>query len=211
MNQNYFIEKLKLLGALWIHEGGDAPHALLTSGRHSNGYVNMTKVVENPVAASDFCRALVNTLMLKGKPNVVVGSAMGAITISYQVAATFGGLTRAAYTEKVDGDLVLKRFDIDADEKVLVVEDTMTTGGTTVKTIQTLIAAGCDVLPVCGVLINRSGKTELEIPGEDEPYKIVEVARIDIESWDADKCPLCAAGSKALRPKENWKILNSES
>ncbi|TET32097.1 MAG: orotate phosphoribosyltransferase [Planctomycetota bacterium] len=210
MNEDFFVEQLKSLGGLWIHGGGAAPHALLTSGRHSNGYVNMTKVIENPMAAGDFCRALINALTLKGKPDVVAGSAMGAITIAYQVAAVYGGRTRAVYTEKVGSEMVLKRFDIAAGEKVLVVEDTMTTGGTTVKTIQALKAAGCDVLPVCGVLVNRSGKSELDIPGEAEKYKIVEVIKLDIESWDADKCPLCSAGSKALRPKENWKILNSE-
>ncbi|MHC4661271.1 MAG: phosphoribosyltransferase family protein [Planctomycetota bacterium] len=198
---------LRKAGALWLHGGGSAPHALLTSGKHSNGYINMTKVVERPDLTKEFCEELAGRLNLDKTPDVVVGSAMGAITIAYQVAAIYGGETRAAYTEKIEGALKLKRFEVKAGERALVIEDTMTTGGTTVKTIQALLAAGADVLPVCGVLVNRSGADALSVPDAKSTYPITAVVSLDIETWDAAECPLCRAGSEALRPKENWPRL----
>jgi len=209
MKENKFTELLKSLGALWLHRGGKAPHALLTSGMHSNGYVNMTKVVERPDAAAEFCKALVGKLALKNPPDLVIGSAMGAITIAYQVASLFGGKTRAAYTEKEDDGMALKRFEVARGEKALVVEDVMTSGGTTVKTIEALLKAGVQALPVCGVLVNRSGSDKLSAGGRE--FKIASVVSLEIAAWDSAACPLCKSGSEALRPKQHWAKLTNPS
>ncbi len=87
-------EKFSKLGALWIHDGIQShPHALLTSGKHSSGFFNATKVVENPKILERACAELsikVSTFMGGPLPEVVVGSAFGAITIAHECTKSLG-------------------------------------------------------------------------------------------------------------------------
>jgi len=192
-------------GAIWLHDGfSQSPHALLTSGLHSDGYVNCTHVVQRPALVRGILTAHdgLQPHLPSGddKPDWVVGSAMGAITFAFAAAEQLGA--KAGYTEKSKGEMKLSRFVLQDGVRVLVVEDVISTGGSTLKTIEALRRTGSvRILPYVICLVNRSGKDHL---GE---FEIRSLLTPSIHSWEPDECPLCQKGSQALRPKENWKEL----
>ena len=199
--QNLFQER----GAVWIHDGKPArPHALLTSGMHSDGFVNCTKITETPellqriLSDADGLRSKLPT----EKVDWVIGSAAGAVTFAYAVGLALK--VNAGFTEK-DGDAMkLSRFEVGPAERVLVVEDTISTGGSTLKTIDGIQKSGVDdarILPYIICLVNRSGTTHLN------GREIRALISPDIHIWKADECPLCRAGSQVVRPKSHWAEL----
>ncbi|MDD5750019.1 MAG: phosphoribosyltransferase family protein [Patescibacteria group bacterium] len=200
-----FLEILKQMGALWIHDDNKRrPHALLSSGKHSNGFFNASLATSNPDVLHQLCKALLRQVDFSRQlPQMVVGSAMGAVTMAYEIARQLDGKTEAGFTEKVDQLMELKRFSIKRNHKVLVVEDVITTGGTTRKTIDAIERAGGALLPFILTLVNRSDSGQLD------GYNIISLIQHHLPIWDADDCPLCRAGSKALRPKDNWDKLNA--
>ncbi len=196
---------------LWtFDERGDRrrPHALLTSGLHSDGFVNGTRITERPDLLERVVAAHRAALLVAGeaRPDWVFGSAFGAITLAHEVARALG--CRAGFTEpdpSVPGALVLKRFSPDAGDTALVVEDVVTTGGSSQKTIAALEAAGVKVLPRVFALVDRSGGGALA------PRAIVAAARVSPRTWKPEECPLCRQGSEAVRPKANWARLTGKA
>jgi orotate phosphoribosyltransferase len=194
-------------GAIWIHDGKPTrPHALLTSGLHSDGFVNCTYVTQDATLLQRIMNegdGLAGKLP-GGKVDWVIGSAFGAITIAYAVALKIGA--KAGFTEKDGEGMKLSRFEISPSSKVLVVEDTISTGGSTLKTIEGIQKAGvpaANILPYIVCLVNRSGSDKL---GEREIRPLI---KTDIHTWQPDACPLCKAGSSAVRPKSHWKELTA--
>ena len=191
-------------GAIWIHDGKpQRPHALLTSGLHSNGFVNCSFVTQNAkllerIVQSDDGLAP----RLTDKVDWVVGSALGAVTFAYAVALKIDA--RAGFTEKDGETMKLARFEIKPGEKVLVVEDTISTGGSTLKTIEGIQKAGVPaaaILPYIVCLVNRSGS--LTLGGRE----LRALLTLDIHNWNEQECPLCKMGSQVVRPKSNWAAL----
>jgi orotate phosphoribosyltransferase len=190
-------------GAIWIHNGSpDQPHALLTSGLHSDGFVNCTFVTQHPKILQSAVSEGLKDLLSGTSAEWVIGSAFGAITLAHAIAYHLGA--RSGFTEK-DGELMkLSRFEISPEDRVLVVEDTITTGGSTKKTIEGIKAAGVEdsrILPYIVSLVNRSGKDDLD------GRKIRALLTLDIHAWTPAECPLCKIGSQAVRPKGNWQVL----
>ena len=192
-------------GAIWIHSGAPArPHAVLTSGLHSDGFVNCTFVTQQPgllrriLAEPD---GLASKLPQE-KVDWVIGSAFGAITFAYAVADALRA--RAGFTEKDGENMKLGRFEIAARQNVLVVEDTISTGGSTLKTIEGIRRSGVEpgaILPCIVCLVNRSGSATLE------GREIRALLTPEIHTWSAQACPLCRSGSPPLRPKAHWREL----
>ena len=192
-------------GAIWLHDGASGrPHALLTSGLHSDGYVNCTMVAQDPALVRRILTApdgLARHLP-KDKVDWVVGSPMGAITLAYALAELLGA--RAGYTERDGEAMKLARFELSPGSRVLVVEDVISTGGSTLKTIEAIeTAAGgrAELLRFILCLVNRSGSPKLG------PYLVRALLEPAIHTWKAEQCPLCARGSQAVRPKANWREL----
>jgi len=190
-------------GAIWIHNGSpDQPHALLTSGLHSDGFVNCTFVTQHPKILQAAVSEGLKDQLSDVKAEWVIGSAFGAITLAHAIGYHLGA--RSGFTEK-DGELMkLSRFEIPLEDRVLVVEDTITTGGSTKKTIEGIKAAGVDdsrILPYIVSLVNRSGKDDLD------GRKIRALLTLNIHAWTPAECPLCKLGSQAIRPKGNWQAL----
>jgi orotate phosphoribosyltransferase len=191
-------------GAIWVHDKNPKrPHALLTSGMHSDGFVNCTKVTQNPELLQ---RILSEGEALAAKLPVqvdwVIGSALGAVTFAYAVAAKLN--VRAGFTEKDGEAMKLARFEVQPGEKVLVVEDTISTGGSTLKTIDGILKSGVkeeQILPYIVCLVNRSGSGKLN------GRELRALLTPDIHMWPADQCPLCKEGSAAVRPKSHWHEL----
>ncbi len=196
------------IDALWIHDGNPRrPHALLTSGNHSDGYFNGSFIIQRPAILSQACSDLILNCEKEYDFQLisrVVGSAMGAVTMAYEVACQLESAT--AFTEPTpdEREMILKRFEIKEGEFVLVVEDVITTGGTTLKTISSLEKAGAQILPVILVIFNRSGKKKLE------GRRIVALIDRALSVWPPEDCPLCGMGSEPVRPKANWQELTAQ-
>ena len=197
-------ERLKEMDILWQHDGSPAmPHALWTSGRHANTFNNGSKLVENPSIMMQVAEGLIDKMkddLSIVKPDWVVGPAFGAVTIAYEIAKQLG--VKFAFTEPVQTESgkeqVLKRFDIKKDEKVLVVEDAITTGGSILKTIKVLEDRDVTVLSFVASVVNWSGSDKLE------ERKINSLFSASPKSWIESECELCKLGSEAFRPKANW-------
>lgn len=205
-----WIEEFKRLGAYWRHDGNPKrPHALLTSGNHSNGFFNATKVTEQPRILDMACSDLLENLHFSKHmiPHKVIGSAMGAITIAHEFGRQLG--IRAGFTEPVEDpyygkQMKLKRFNLARSERVLVVEDVLTTGATTEKTITEIKSHDACIYPMICVLVNRSGKRSLGVK------RVVSLINRHMPIWAPEECPLCKDGSEAVRPKDNWDRLTAE-
>ena len=218
---NSFYDTLRRLGVLWIYEEGD-PHALLASGKHSNGFLNLSILTTYPDELRFFARHLADDIATyeidhniepiadRNIKTWVIGSAMGAVQLASWVAFRLSCYeeTRAAYTEKSEDGMSLDRFisEVGAIDRVILTEDVMTTGSTTKKTIQALHDLGLNekILPLIGVLVNRSGKKEVDF-GDLGKYEIISVVDdIVFDVWDPEECPLCENGVELLKPKHHW-------
>ncbi|HNX92589.1 MAG TPA: orotate phosphoribosyltransferase [Syntrophomonas sp.] len=167
-------------------------HFKLTSGRHSNRYMQCAQVLQYPAYTEELARHLAEKFADE-KIDYVVGPAMGGIIVSYEVARQLK--VPSMFTERQDGQMSLRRgFKIGTGDRVLVVEDVVTTGGSVVEVIDVIRQLGGEIVGV-GVLVDRSaGKVDFGVPFQS-------VLSMDIESWEADNCPLCKAGQgEAIKP-----------
>lgn len=160
-------------------------HFRLTSGRHSNQYMQCAQVLQYPEYTEQFCRHLAGKFENE-QVEVVIGPAMGGIIVSYEVARQLK--VPGIFCERQDGQMMLRRgFEIGSGQRVLVVEDVVTTGGSVEEVIKIVGDAGGIVIGV-GVLVDRSnGKVDFGVRKEA-------VLTMDIKSWEADECPICAEG-----------------
>jgi orotate phosphoribosyltransferase len=166
-------------------------HFTLTSGLHSSGYLQCALVLQYPREAEAFGAAIAQRVFNRGA-RVVLSPALGGIVIGQEVARGLG--VRAIFAERQNGALTLRRgFAIEPGEKVLVVEDVLTTGGSTRETIAVARAAGAEVVGAASI-IDRSGGSA----GLDVPYVVL--ASIAVPTYEAESCPLCAAGDPAMKP-----------
>jgi len=169
-------------------------HFQLSSGLHSPRYLQCALVLADPELATRLGGRLASALrpLLGGvRPAAVVAPAIGGILVAHEVARALG--CRGIFTEREDGRMALRRgFEVAPDEGVVVVEDVVTTGGSTREVIDALRARGARVL-AAGSLVDRSGGVDLGVPS-------CSLLALDVPSYAADRCPLCAQGSKPEKP-----------
>jgi orotate phosphoribosyltransferase len=168
-------------------------HFLLTSGLHSPRYLQCARVLMDPVAATRLGGALAGALgpALREPPGAVVAPALGGVIVAHEVARGLG--CRALFTERLDGRMTLRRgFSILPGEGVVVVEDVITTGGSTREVMDVVRASGGRVL-AAGSLVNRSHALDLGVPMKS-------LLELEAPTYTADACPLCAQGSKPEKP-----------
>lgn len=166
-------------------------HFRLTSGRHSDKYVQCAQVLQYPHHTAQLGEVLAEKFK-DLKIETVIGPAMGGILVAFEVARALG--VRALFAERENGAMSLRRgFAIKPGEKVLVVEDVVTTGGSVQEVIDVVKAQGGEVVGV-GTLVDRSnGKVSFGVPQ-------AAVLTLDVFSWDPDECPLCKQGLPAVKP-----------
>jgi len=166
-------------------------HFRLSSGLHSTGYLQCALVLQHPREAEALGAAL-GALTTSVSPDVVMSPALGGIVIGHEVARALG--VRAVFAERQDGALTLRRgFALAPGERVLVVEDVVTTGGSTRETIEVAIASGGTVVGAASI-IDRSGGNQ----GLSVPY--YSLAQLMFPTYQPDACPLCAAGVPVVKP-----------
>jgi orotate phosphoribosyltransferase len=165
-------------------------HFRLTSGLHSPGYLQCALVLQHPPHAEALGRAIADhTRDLR--PTVVLSPALGGVVIGHEVGRALG--VRAIFAERQDGALMLRRgFVIGENDRVLVVEDVVTTGGSTRETVQVATAAGGHVDGAASI-VNRGAGPRLEVP-------YVALLEIELPTYEPDKCPLCAQGLPVVKP-----------
>jgi orotate phosphoribosyltransferase len=166
-------------------------HFRLSSGLHSPGYLQCALVLQQPRDAEMLGRALAEKVR-QVNAQLVLSPAMGGIIIGHEVGRGLG--VAAIFAERQDGKLVLRRgFALNSGERVLVVEDVLTTGLSTRETIDVARAAGAQVVGACAI-INRSGAD----PSLGVPFAaLVDYA---LPTFEADACPLCAEGKPVVKP-----------
>ena len=170
-------------------------HFVLSSGLHSPRYVQCARVLMDPALATrlgtDLARALEGALGA-AKPGAVVAPALGGVLVAHEVARAFG--CRGLFTERQDGAMTLRRgFELGRGEKVVVVEDAITTGKSTREVMDAVRARGAEPMAV-GSLVDRSaGELDFGVPRRS-------LLRLEVPTWEAAVCPLCAAGAKPEKP-----------
>jgi len=166
-------------------------HFRLTSGRHSAQYMQCALVLQYPELAQKFAAHLAQAFRQEAV-DTVIGPAMGGILVAHEVARALG--TRALFTERENGVMTLRRgFHMQAGERVLVVEDVITTGGSVREVIEVVQAQGAVPVGV-GVLVDRSGgQADFGLP-------LVSVLQLDLQTFEPQDCPLCAQGIPAVKP-----------
>lgn len=166
-------------------------HFRLSSGLHSPGYLQCALVLQHPDHATALGAALGARLRSLGA-TVVLSPALGGIVIGQEVGRALG--VRAIFAERQDGTLSLRRgFSLDPADRVVVVEDVVTTGGSTRETMEVARAAGATVVGACAV-VDRSGGQ----PGLDVAFEAL--LPMSLPTYPPDACPLCAAGTPAVKP-----------
>ena len=188
MTEKEVLDLFKKLGALL------KGHFKLSSGLHSQTYLQCALVLQYPDIAEKLSKALAKKFSKRGqvKIDVVIGPALGGITLAYEVARAIGA--RALFTERHDGKMVLRRgFSIKRSEKVLVVEDVVTTGGSTQEVVDVVGLSGGEVIGV-GAIIDRSAKSlDFGAPFES-------LAKIHVETFEEKNCPLCRKNIPITKP-----------
>jgi orotate phosphoribosyltransferase len=185
MTSDEVLEIYKKTGALL------SGHFLLSSGLHSSQYLQSALVLQQPDIATRICAVLAENFK-KGTIDAVIAPALGGVFVSHETARALG--VRALFAERVEGKLTLRRgFTIKPGERVLVVEDVITTGKSTKETMEVVKNAG-GVVVAAGSLVDRSnGKAELGVP-----YK--SLVTLDVPTYAPETCPLCKSGGVPVKP-----------
>ncbi len=168
-------------------------HFLLKSGRHAGRYLEKFLVLQHPRIGVELCRRLAEALA-PSAPTLVVGPTTGGVLLSFETARQLGGSVRAAFAEPVEGGRALRRgWTVSAAERVVVVDDILTTGASLLETIEAVRTAGAEPV-AAAVIVDRSVKPI------DLGIRLEATGKIEIPSWKPGECPLCVQGEALRKP-----------
>ncbi|OHE74702.1 MAG: orotate phosphoribosyltransferase [Treponema sp. RIFOXYC1_FULL_61_9] len=179
-------------------------HFLLSSGRHSDRYFQCARLLQYPDRAAAALAPVVARIkadLATGKLalDAICGPAMGGIVVAYELGRQLG--LPAFFTERDDsGAMVLRRgFAVTEGMKVLIAEDVVTTGKSSQESAAALEAGGASVVALACVVDRRA-------EGVDTVWPLYAAAKVEVKSWDADACALCAAGGMPVKPGSRKKF-----
>ena len=232
--EDQWIDAYRQKDGLWIHDGKpERPHALLTSGKHSNGFFDSRKIIVDEwlmlEAAHDLLMLLAARTGQLPEFDVVIGPQTGATKLAELMCEFVNELRglAARITDSRIGDKVClfmspAKHEVDGiksmvftpeevallpGKKVLLCEDVISTGGSIDLTAEAVVVAGGEPLSYLCTLVNRSGQKRIS------NKKIIALINRDMPMWETDECPHCLQGSEAIRPKDpegkNWARLNA--
>jgi orotate phosphoribosyltransferase len=166
-------------------------HFRLSSGLHSTGYLQCALVLQHPGHAEALGRAIADRVQGL-KATVVMSPALGGIVIGHEVGRALG--VRALFAERQNGLLTLRRgFTLSETDRVLVIEDVVTTGGSTRETMQVATAAGGHVVGAASIVDRSGGAVRLDVP-------FTALVDVPLPTYEPDLCPLCVKGLALAKP-----------
>jgi orotate phosphoribosyltransferase len=170
-------------------------HFVLSSGLHSPTYLQCALALQKPADADRFARELVNRMALDrtiAGVETVASPAIGGLVIGFAVAQAIG--VRFIWTERQNGEMTLRRgFEVRKGEKVLVVEDVITTGGSTRECMAALEQNGAEIIAAASIVDRSGGKADVGVPRTS-------LVTLDVPTCEPANCPLCGSGSTAIKP-----------
>ena len=170
-----------------LHEG----HFRLSSGLHSSGYLQCALVLQHPAHAETLGRAL-GEVLRDLNATVVLSPALGGLIIGHEVGRALG--VRAIFAERHDNVLTLRRgFSLSAADRVVIIEDVVTTGGSTRETMIVARDAGATVVGAGSIVDRSGGAATLDVPFRS-------LVALSLPTYDPTVCPLCAAGRAVTKP-----------
>ena len=190
VNTNEFYEILLEIGA--IKEG----HFLLTSGRHTNIYVEKIKAFQYPDIVQTICTAMAKKI-LNLSFDCIIGPAYGGIVLAYELARQTG--KQFVFSQRKDDVMTIRSgFDLSEIKKAIIVEDIVTTGGSVKEVVNCVEQLSIEVVSVLAI-VDRSGGT-IEFG-----YPLISLITLQIPSWEADDCELCKQGIELIKPGRSDK------
>ncbi len=191
MNSEQILEHFRQTNALL--EG----HFILSSGLHSPKYLQCALALQYPFDAAKFGRAIAENFV--NEEIVTVASpAIGGLVIGYAVAQALN--VRFIWTERQNGEMTVRRgFSVKKDEKILVVEDVITTGGSTRECISALELHGAKVTNAASIIDRSNGAADVGVPR-------ISLVSLDVPSYKTEDCPMCAEGIEAVKPGSRVEV-----
>ena len=166
-------------------------HFKLSSGLHSGKYLQCAIVLQYPEVAEKFAGEIAKRFAGE-RIDFVVGPALGGVTLAYEVARALR--VRGIFTERQDGKMTLRRgFSVSSGERALVVEDVVTTGGSTREVIDVIESLGAKAAGVACVIDRSGGKAGFSV-------KFESLAKVDVKTFEENVCPLCKSGAVITKP-----------
>jgi orotate phosphoribosyltransferase len=166
-------------------------HFILTSGLHSPHYIEKFRVFEQPAYTEKLCKMIADNYREKNI-SVVIGPMTGGIILAYEVGRQLG--TRAIFTERIEGKMLLRRgFKLSPEDRVLVVEDIITTGGSIQEVIDIVKQHGSTIVGLSCLVDRSSGKAKFDVPFKP-------LLKMDVVSYKPEECTMCKNGSKPVKP-----------
>lgn len=162
-------------------------HFLLKSGRHAGRYLEKFLVLQHPRYGVELCRRMAEALA-PSAPTLVVGPTTGGVLLAFETARQLGGTVRAAFAEPVEGGRALRRgWPIEPGERVVIVDDILTTGASLLEAVGAVRGAGVEPVAAAVIADRSAGPLDLGVP-------VHALGRIEIASFAADDCDLCRGG-----------------
>lgn len=175
-------------------------HFVLSSGLHSTIYLQCALVLQHPREAENLGQSIAENFQDQ-KIQTVAAPAIGGLIIGHEVARALGA--RFIWTERENGTMVLRRgFSVSPGERVLVVEDVVTTGGSTRETVAALAANGANVVGAASIIDRSAGEAEVGVPR-------IALATLNVRSVEPAVCEACKRGEQAIKPGSR-KTVSSE-
>jgi orotate phosphoribosyltransferase len=166
-------------------------HFKLTSGLHSATYFQCAKVLQYPWHAETLCREIAEHFK-NTNIETVVSPAVGGIVFGQEIARLLG--VRAIFAERVEKQMTLRRgFDISPGERILLAEDVTTTGGSVKEVMSLAQERGAEIAAVTSVVDRSGGQAQFGVP-------YFSLFQMDVTNYDPENCPMCKAGSQAVKP-----------
>lgn len=191
MNSEQILEHFRQSGALL--EG----HFILSSGLHSPNYLQCALALAYPLDAAKFGKAIAEHFVNENI-ETVASPAIGGLVIGYAVAAALN--VRFIWTERQDGAMTLRRgFSAKEGERILVVEDVITTGGSTRECIEALEKHGAKVIGAASIIDRSGGAADVGVPR-------IALVSMQVPSYNTEDCPLCREGIEAVKPGSRAKV-----
>ena len=177
-------------------------HFVLSSGLHSSNYLQCALALQHPKEAAKFGREIAE-YFIDSNIETVASPAIGGLVIGYAVAAALN--VRFIWTERQDGVMTVRRgFSVKEGERILVVEDVITTGGSTRECIEALEQKGAKIVAATSIIDRSNGTADVGFPR-------ISLVSLDVPVYEPENCPMCASGHKAEKPGSRIKTKNSTS